>query len=106
MHLIDGNIFEAMRLVLPEHRELMSDLEGLKRIRQRPELVEDVVAEFEYMWREAWYGQSTLAITLFHSTSQQMICGIPLTYQKPLRLQTDQGCIMIQQEDILLIQRL
>lgn len=106
MHLIDGNIFAVMRLVLPEHRELMSDLEGLKRIKQRPELAEDAVAEFEYMWRAAWCDQFALAITLFHPTQQQMICGIPFTHQKPLRLQTAKGCIMIQQEDILLIKRL
>lgn len=106
MNLTAGNIFEAMRLVLPEHRGLMGDLARLGRIRQRPELMEDGAAEFEYLWREAWHGQFALAITLFGPEQEQVICGIPLTCQKPLRLQTDQGCIMVQQVDIIQIRRL
>ncbi len=105
MNIEDGNIFEAMRLVLPEHRELMRYLEELRKSRQRPELTEDEMAEFEYLWGEAWNEQYALAVTLFHSGHEQIICGIPLTCKQPLRLQTERGCIMIPQEDIIRIKR-
>ncbi len=106
MNIADGNIFEAMRLVLPEHRELMGELGRLTKNRQRPELADDEVAEFEYLWGEAWMGQGELEVTLFQSGDEHTICGIPLSYQPPLRLQSEHGCIMIALQDIIHVKRL
>ena len=106
MNLSEGNIFEAMRLVLPEHRELMSDIEKMHQRTKRPTLAEDVMIEFEYLWKEAWHHQLPLSIVLFDPMRERVVSGIPLTSQNPLRLRTEHGCIMIQQEDILRINRL
>ncbi|TDY37157.1 YolD-like protein, partial [Alicyclobacillus sacchari] len=53
MNIRDGNIFEAMRLVLPEHRALMAQIQRERTRRKRPALTEERLEEMQYTLSEA-----------------------------------------------------
>lgn len=101
MDIMSGNIFEAMRLVLPEHRELMRDVDQNESPYRRSELLDDVFEEYEDIWNTAYREHTELRIVMISAKGKRSINGVPVSLQPPLRLQTDHGCIMIQPEAIL-----
>lgn len=66
MRLDEGNIFEAMRLVLPEHRAVMSFVAKQNSKRERPVLAEDQMEEMQYILAEALEQQRKVRITFYH----------------------------------------
>jgi hypothetical protein len=91
MRIADGNIFEAMRLVLPEHRELMEERRTLAQKRKQPMLSEDEWARMEYVVTECLEEASALKVTLFQPWRDIVLEGTPILVQDRLCLQTDQG---------------
>ncbi|MDB5085101.1 MAG: YolD [Bacilli bacterium] len=91
MRIIDGNIFEAMRLVLPEHRELMDRMKRESGKKEQPLLAQDELEEMQYLLSEALEGQVPLRATLFHPYGHQIVTGIPFVSAGQLFLQTADG---------------
>ncbi|CAB3390890.1 YolD-like family protein [Kyrpidia spormannii] len=47
MRITEGNLFSAMRLVLPEHRDMAERMEREANRRWEPKLTEDQLAELQ-----------------------------------------------------------
>jgi hypothetical protein len=91
MRIVDGNIFEAMRLVLPEHRELMKRFKQQSNQRKLPLLSDDARDEMEYVLAEALRQGRTIRVTLFDPDEDVVWEGIPVLKDRQLHLQTADG---------------
>ncbi|WP_018130369.1 YolD-like family protein [Effusibacillus pohliae] len=91
MRIVDGNIFEAMRLVLPEHRELMKRFKQESNKRTPPILPEDAWNELEYVLVEALRQGRTIRVTLFDPDEDVVWEGIPMLKDRQLHLRTADG---------------
>ena len=93
----DGNIFEAMRLVIPEHRERMEryQQEVDAGLRQKPVISQSRYAEFSLTIAEAVMNKAKIRITLFNKNGDEFIEGIPIMDCGRLRLATDEGVLEI-----------
>lgn len=78
MRITDGNLFEAMRLVLPEHRDLMRQMEREGRKRKQPILSEDEWGEIEYGLKQALHQKSKIRIRLFDPYEDEIWEGVPI----------------------------
>ncbi|GAX89878.1 YolD-like family protein [Effusibacillus lacus] len=91
MRIIDGNIFEAMRLVLPEHRELMERSKQESKKRKQPILSEDEWSQMGYILGESMQHKHKIRITLFDPHEDVVWEGTPLIKDGKLHLQTYDG---------------
>jgi hypothetical protein len=91
MKITDGNIFEAMRLVLPEHRELMRQSEQERTKRKQPILSEDEWSEMGYILEEALQYKYKIRVTIFDPSQHVVREGMPIIRNGDLCLQTDEG---------------
>lgn len=87
MNIADGNIFEAMRLVLPEHRELMERSERDLRKRPAPILTEDQYDEIQFVLSACLEERRVVEITLFDPYDDDVWCGTPMIKNGKLFLQ-------------------
>lgn len=77
MRITDGNIFEGMRLVLPEHREVMQEMRSERKCRRPPELSEDELSEMQYVLAGAIEGRKVVRLTLFDPIQDEVLEGVP-----------------------------
>ncbi|MBX6395989.1 MAG: YolD-like family protein [Alicyclobacillaceae bacterium] len=91
MRITDGNLFSAMRLALPEHRDMAEQMERESRRRRAPALTEDQLAEMEYVLAEAMETGSRVRITLFGLNEDEVWEGIPVLRNGRLYLEDDSG---------------
>lgn len=75
MKLNEGNIFEAMRLVLPEHRAVMRFVSRQNSKRTRPVLTQDQLDEMQYTVSEALDQGSRVSISLYHPYEDIVLQG-------------------------------
>jgi hypothetical protein len=73
----DGNIFEAMRILLPEHRETTERYRRQRERRRPPELFEDELAEMQYVLSEAIEQRRPVRLTLSYPSEDVVIEGVP-----------------------------
>ncbi|WP_029420778.1 YolD-like family protein [Alicyclobacillus macrosporangiidus] len=78
MNITEGNIFEAMRLVLPEHRDLMERSERDLRKRVAPMLTEDQYNEIQFVLSECLEEQRPVEVTLFDPYDDDVWRGTPI----------------------------
>jgi len=83
-----GNIFEAMRLVLPEHKKKMGDLERETRKKMLPVLTEDEYSEMQYKLSEALERQKSIRVYLFDPFGNSSIEGLPFIKSGHLHIKT------------------
>lgn len=91
MRITEGNLFAAMRLTLPEHREMAERMERESRRRRVPELTEDELSEMEYVLSEALEAGSKVRITLYGPDENEVWEGVPVFRSGKLYLQTADG---------------
>lgn len=101
MGITDGNIFEAMRLVLPEHRELMEQAKRKSNQVEKPILSEDELIEIHYSLSEAIENQTEVEVTIYHENSCQVLRGIPQVSNEVLHLNTPTGVTKVPFELLL-----
>lgn len=97
MKINEGNIFEAMRLVLPEHRGVMKGWQSERSMRNAPTLSDDEIQEMQYVISEAVENGSRIRLTLFGSFGDAVVEGIPV-YDGRLKMVTD--CEDVQSVDL------
>ncbi len=78
MRIQEGNIFEAMRLVLPEHRESMLHFERELRKLERPCLEADKQSDMHYILTNALSTGRQIRITLFDPYEDDTREGVPI----------------------------
>lgn len=90
--LLDGNLYESMRLILPQHRQKMEEYERDINMakRQQPLISEHQYAEFSQTISDAILNQSEIEVTLFKKSGDEVITGIPYM-DRGLCIQTDIG---------------
>jgi hypothetical protein len=91
MRITDGNIFEGMRLLLPEHREVMEEMQKEQKRRCRPELSEDELSEMQYALTEAMEQRRMVRLTLFGPVQDEVLEGVPEWRGGRLCVQTADG---------------
>lgn len=91
MKITDGNLFAAMRLVLPEHRALMKQREKEAAKQNFPALAEDEREEMEYILEEALIRGEKVQVTLFAPYGNLILEGIPRMKRDQLYIQTEEG---------------
>jgi hypothetical protein len=77
MRISEGNIFEAMRLVLPEHREKMTQFERESRKASPPVLAPDKQYEMHCILETAIREGREIQITRFNPNENERLTGIP-----------------------------
>lgn len=103
MRINEGNIFEAMRLVLPEHRGAMKRWNQQRNIQKCPTLSND---EFEQMWftvTEAIDTGRDVRITLFGEYGNTVWEGKPKAENGQLIIRTSEGVKRVITERLLKI---
>jgi YolD-like protein len=100
----EGNIFEAMRLVLPEHRAVMNWVTKEMAKRERPILEEDEYNQMQYVLGEALAAHQRVRIQLFHPYEDVYLCGIPACKGNTLYLYTEGGQVVLPMHQIMSIE--
>jgi hypothetical protein len=77
MRIIDGNIFEGMRIILPEHREAMRRLELEAKRQPRPVLDEQKIEEMSRVLADAIQDQRPITVTLYKPFGQYRVEIVP-----------------------------
>jgi hypothetical protein len=75
---MDGNIFEAMRLVLPEHREKMREAEREEGKQEPPLLADDAVEAIQRVIGQALRRALRLRVTWFDPHGNVEWEGVPV----------------------------
>lgn len=104
MKIGEGNIFEAMRLVLPEHRELMERMERDVRRGKPPLLTEDHYEQMQYILSRALEEQIPIKVAVWMEYEQRVWMGVPERSGDKLRLRTKQGSVFIAFSDLLQVE--
>ncbi|SFV10445.1 YolD-like family protein [Alicyclobacillus macrosporangiidus] len=73
----DGNIFEAMRILLPEHRATVERYRERRSRRRPPDLSEDELSEMQYVLAEAVEERKVVRLTLFGPIQDEVLEGVP-----------------------------
>ncbi len=89
--LLDGNLFESMRLILPEHRVTQKSVERELSKQSKPVLSEDQYEEMQTTIVEAIENGSLVKLTLFGEYGNKTIVGHPIAGNGRLRLCIDEG---------------
>ncbi|WP_206832728.1 YolD-like family protein [Alicyclobacillus fructus] len=97
MNIRDGNIFEAMRMVLPEHRELMTQIQRMRAKRKRPVLTEERLEEMQYVLREG----RTVRVTVFTPERDVVLVGRVSVRGRELRVCTAAGVHIVDVRDVV-----
>ncbi|WP_258112171.1 YolD-like family protein [Alicyclobacillus sp. SP_1] len=90
MNINEGNIFEAMRLVLPEHRRIMESWQCARSERIPPVLSEDELEQMQYTLSDALQTGSRVRLTMFHEYGDAVLEGVPM-HDGRLKIVTDDG---------------
>jgi hypothetical protein len=108
MRILDGNIFEGMRMILPEHREAMRKVEQEHLRPARPVLDEQKLEEMSRVLAEALQDSRTLTVTVYQSFDWKRIAMIPEKidpYTKTIKGRDTQGnAVTIALTDVLDVQ--
>ncbi|CAB3389508.1 YolD-like family protein [Kyrpidia spormannii] len=91
MRITEGNLFAAMRLTLPEHREMVERLEREASRRRAPEWTEDRWSEIEYVLGEAVGTGSRVRISLFGPYEDEVWEGVPVLRNGRVYLEAGDG---------------
>lgn len=89
--LLDENIFESMRLILPEHRMMMKRIEREQVRQTQPVLSEDQYEEMQYAIAEAIENGVQIQMTLFGTYENKTIVGRPYIENGRLKMHTESG---------------
>ncbi|WP_436664524.1 YolD-like family protein (plasmid) [Alicyclobacillus acidoterrestris] len=89
MKIDEGNVFEMMRLVLPEHRRAMSQYQTTRELRTKPILSQQEWEEMSYMISDALDASSPVRVTLFGPLVNEVWEGVPMMYAGELHLVID-----------------
>jgi hypothetical protein len=101
MGLLDGNIFEIMRLILPEHRMLTKKIEREQMLQTQPVLSEDQLAEMQHIIGEAIENGSQVRMTLFGTYENKTVVGHPVVENGRLKMRSVDGIEMIPMDKLL-----
>lgn len=94
MNINDGNIFEAMRLVLPEHRAVMKGWQRERSVRKTPMLSEDEMENMQFTLSEAIENYARVRLTLFGAHGDTILEGVPV-YDGRLRIVSTEGVQLV-----------
>ncbi|MFD1674888.1 YolD-like family protein [Alicyclobacillus fodiniaquatilis] len=91
MDIVDGNLYAAMRIILPEHRAEMRRMEQLSKARTKPILSQESLAEMTYTITEAIQDERSVRIELFATFENEIIEGSPTILNGKLQVVTSDG---------------
>ncbi|WP_304595886.1 YolD-like family protein [Alicyclobacillus sendaiensis] len=105
MNIRDGNIFEAMRLVLPEHRALMVHIQRERARRKRPAVTEERLEEMQYALSEAIREGRAVRVTVFTPERDVVLVGRVSVHGRELRVRTVNGVRVVDVRDVIGVER-
>lgn len=96
----EGNIFELMRLVLPEHREMMERMKKKMQVHKIPVLAEDKMEQMQYTLQDALENEQPIRVTLYNPFEDEIHEGIPIMKGNKLYLSNGAGMLPLVIEEI------
>lgn len=103
MNIHDGNIFEAMRLVLPEHRSVMKSWGRKRNERTPPTIEDDELEQMQYMLSEALEHRSRVRLMLFGTYDDTVLEGVTM-FDGRLKIATDEGVHTVNLEKLIRVE--
>ncbi|MHB1682177.1 MAG: YolD-like family protein [Bacilli bacterium] len=103
MRISEGNIFETMRLVLPEHRDVMAAWERERNRPESPTLSEDEIAHMHYILSEAIEIRARVRLLFFANEAVRVLEGVP-TYDGRLRIVNADGVFPVSFERLIRVE--
>ena len=100
MRISEGNIFEVMRLVLPEHRGVMAGWKRERSGQESPALSEDEIANMHYILSEAIAHRTSVRLQLVEAGVNRLLEGVPV-YDGRLRIVNAEGDFPVLAERLL-----
>lgn len=104
-HLKRGNmLWEGSRIILPEHREALLDLQREKQKRSRPNLDEDQLSLINHVIMASLYSKSEIVLTVYTPTDELKLIGYVVRveqHKEKLLLQSESGDVWIDLIDVL-----
>ena len=101
MNIRDGNIFESMRLVLPEHRALMAQIQRERMKQKRPVPTEERLEEMQYTLIEAIRKGRAVRVTVFTPELDVVLVGSVSVRGRELRVRTVNGVRAVDVRDVV-----
>lgn len=98
MQINKVNIFEAMRLVLPEHRGSMAIWQRQRSVRTQPILLEDELESMQFILSDAIKHHCQVRLTLFGEYEKTMLAGV-LVMGWRLQIANDKGIFTVDIND-------
>lgn len=89
MGILDENVYEKMRLILPEHRSFMERAEREAKKRTKPQLSQQKWDEMSYAITEAMELQKEIRFILFDPYEDEIWTGLPEMYAGALHVWID-----------------
>lgn len=94
MNINEGSIFEVMKLILPEHRGVMSEWKCQRGTRVQPVHSEDETQAMQYILSEAIDNGAIVRLTLFDTHGDEVVEGVPM-FDARLKIATGTGIRVI-----------
>ena len=86
MRIIDGNIFEGMRMIIPEHREAMVEQGRQQKRVERPILDQDKLEEMSRLLAEAILNPFAIKVSLYKPFGIETIHITPIKIDQHTRM--------------------
>lgn len=101
MKINEGNIFESMRLVLPEHREMMERMKRQMQIHKAPNSTDDELQEMQYTLQEALEMKQQIRVTVYNLIENRVYEGTPTVKGNILYLSDEFGTLPLSMKEII-----
>ncbi|UOF88953.1 YolD-like family protein [Fodinisporobacter ferrooxydans] len=86
MRMIDGNIFEEMRMTIPEHRKAMVRMNQAAKRMEKPQLAQDCLEEMSLTLAAAIQDCTVVTIKRYHALGSVEIELVPHKIDPYLRV--------------------
>ncbi|ACV58159.1 YolD-like protein [Alicyclobacillus acidocaldarius subsp. acidocaldarius DSM 446] len=88
-------------MMLPEHRELMAQLQRERSRRKPPMLTEERMAELQYTLCEAIHEERAVRVTVFTPERDVVLVGRVPVHGRELRVRTTGGERVVRLDDVI-----
>lgn len=99
------NIYEGMRMIMPEHRDMMNRIARDEKRRVRPILADDAIEEMGMILSEAVAEGKRISVTVFDEWENVSYKGVPVMRGQVMYVDDGEGRHRVELSDIVDIYR-
>ncbi|PZM63711.1 YolD-like family protein [Paenibacillus dendritiformis] len=107
---LDGNgLWESCRMIIPQHKNALLELDLKKHVLSRPEYDTQVLEEFSYRLNQALKMKEPITLEVYGTYESREVSGIVLDVdiigRRAVKMQQDDSYEWIRVEDILEVRK-